>query len=425
MARRILIILAAAASLLAPARPAAAQAQSGESVRGNITNPVDGVDEPVPGVVITVETAGGERVGSAETDENGDWEIPVPGPGDYEVSLDEDSLPEDVTLTDRDRRVQTVTVNPAQGKIVLFFLGEDTSPAKDSTVRRVAQLSFEGLKFGLIIAMAAIGLSLIFGTTGLTNFAHGEQVTLGALLTWWFNWKAGLNLIPATALAMVVGAGAGIAFDRTVWRPLRRRGSSLISQLVVSIGLAIAFRYVFLYLFGGGTRPYKQYALQTGFKVGPVSMTPKDVVIVLVSLAVLGGVGLALQRTRLGKAMRAVADNRDLAASTGIDVQRVIQYVWAFGSALAVLGGVLYGVGQQIDWKMGNDLLLLMFAGITLGGLGTAYGALLGSLVVGVLVQVSTLFIATELKNVGAFVLLAVILVVRPQGLLGRAERIG
>ncbi len=132
-----------------------------------------------------------------------------------------------------------------------------------------------------------------------------------------------------------------------------------------------------------------------------------------------------VQRTRIGKAMRAVADNRDLAASSGIDVNRVILVVWIMGGALAALGGVLLGLSDQVQWDMGFRLLLLMFAGVTLGGLGTAYGALLGSVIVGVFVQMSTLVIRDDMKYVGGLLLLIVILVIRPQGILGARARIG
>jgi branched-chain amino acid transport system permease protein len=151
----------------------------------------------------------------------------------------------------------------------------------------------------------------------------------------------------------------------------------------------------------------------------------KDIFIIVFSLIVLVAVGLALQRTRIGKAMRAVADNRDLAESSGIDVEKVIRWVWIVGSALAGLGGVLFGLTENINWEMGFRLLLLMFAGVTLGGLGTAYGALFGSIIAGVFIQMSTLVIPSDMKNVGALLTLVIILLVRPQGLLGRAERIG
>ena len=136
-------------------------------------------------------------------------------------------------------------------------------------------------------------------------------------------------------------------------------------------------------------------------------------------------IGVGLQRTRFGKAMRAVADNPDLARSSGIDVERVVLVVWIIGAGLASLGGVFYAMSEQVSWQMGYQLLLLMFAGVTLGGLGTIYGAILGSFIIGILIEESTLLIPAELKFVGALVVLILVLLVRPQGLLGRAERVG
>ena len=142
-------------------------------------------------------------------------------------------------------------------------------------------------------------------------------------------------------------------------------------------------------------------------------------------VGVLIGVALFIQKNRMGKAMRAVSDNRDLAESSGIDVDRVINFVWAAGAGLAALGGILHGLSQEVTWQMGFQLLLLMFAGVVLGGLGSAYGALVGSLVVGVAVEVSTLWIPSEFKTVVALSILVLILLVRPQGILGQAERVG
>jgi branched-chain amino acid transport system permease protein len=250
-------------------------------------------------------------------------------------------------------------------------------------------------------------------------------VSFGAIIAYFFNVTLGIHLIPATVIAVAFGALAGALLDRGLWRPLRRRGTSLIAMLVVSIGLSLLWRYGMLYQFGGGTRPYEQYAVQLAVPIGPIQIAPKDIIAIGLSLLVLSGIGLMLQRTRIGKAMRAVSDNRDLAASSGINVERVIMVVWAMGGGLATLGGVLFGLAEQVSWQMGFQLLLLMFAGVILGGIGTAYGALVGSLLVGLMVQLSTMVISPELKNVGAFLVLILVLLVRPQGLLGRAERVG
>lgn len=427
----LLLLLGAVVSLLFVA-PAAAQEDAedtaaAESVSGTLRaepEDDDGEDRLVEGATITVSTPEGDEIGSTETGEDGAWSIDLPGPGEYQVSIDPDSLPDGVELRDEDRAELTVPVRPGQTRPVIFALGDDPREV-GSRLDEFFQLVVEGIKFGLIIAMAAIGLSLIFGTTGLVNFAHGELVTFGALAAYFFNRTIGMHLIWATLLAMVVSGVVGGLVDTGVWRPLRRRKTGLIAMMVVSIGLSIGIRYIYLYQFGGRTRPYSGYNLQRAVDIGPISIAPKDLWVIAISILVLAGVGLALQFTRIGKAMRAVADNPDLAESSGIDVDRVILVVWVAGSALACLGGVFFGLGEQVSFQFGFQLLLLMFAGVTLGGLGTAYGALLGSFVIGLFVQVSTLWVSTELKNVGAFAILILILLVRPQGILGRAERVG
>jgi neutral amino acid transport system permease protein len=196
-------------------------------------------------------------------------------------------------------------------------------------------------------------------------------------------------------------------------------------MMIVSIGLSLAARSALQLVFGGSYRPYAQYNVKEGMEIGPIRASAEDLWIILIVVVVIVAIASILQFSLVGKAMRAVSDSPDLAASSGIDVERVVLFVWALGGGLAALGGVLLGVQQQVFFEMGFRLLLLMFAGITLGGLGTAYGALVGSIVVGVFIEVSTLFIPTELKNVGALVVLIVVLLIRPQGILGRAERIG
>jgi neutral amino acid transport system permease protein len=195
---------------------------------------------------------------------------------------------------------------------------------------------------------------------------------------------------------------------------------------VVTIGISIFLRYVYLFAFGGVPRFYRDYTAQTGVEFfGLITITPKDLITGALSLLILLGVGAFLTFTRIGKAMRAVSDNRDLAESSGIDVQKVIRFIWVSGGVLAALGGAFLGLSEVVAFNTGFRFLLLIFAGTILGGLGTAYGALVGCLLVGIGVQVSTLWIPTELKNVGALAILIIALVIRPQGLLGKRERIG
>jgi branched-chain amino acid transport system permease protein len=288
-----------------------------------------------------------------------------------------------------------------------------------------AQLTVEGLRFGLLIALGALGLSLIYGTTGLTNFAHGEIITFGALATFTLNSGFGLPLLLAAILGVILSAAFGSLNNRALWKPLRKRGTGLIAMMIVSIGLAIFLRNIYLFFFGGDKQAYTEFVGQAGLEFGPVAITPADIVVFIVSIIALGAVVIGVQRTRLGKATRAVSDNPALASSAGIDVERVIEVVWIVGAALAGLSGILFAFTQQVSFQMGFQVLLLIFAAVTLGGLGTIWGAIVGSLVVGLFLQLSTLVIPSELKNVGALLVLIVILLVRPYGLLGRRERVG
>jgi branched-chain amino acid transport system permease protein len=196
--------------------------------------------------------------------------------------------------------------------------------------------------------------------------------------------------------------------------------------MVITLGLSIALKNLFLWLFKGRDKPFLDYTNQVGEKIGPITITPRDLIVTILGVIVLVAVALTLQYTRLGKATRAVSDNVDLASSTGIDSGKVIRIIWIAGGALAALGGIFRGLDEQVGWDMGTALLFLMFAGITLGGLGSAYGALVGGVVIGLLVETSTLLgVPTELKTAPALVLLIVILLVRPQGILGRSQRVG
>jgi hypothetical protein len=309
-----------------------ASAQSGESVDTTLlARPDDpGADRiPVEGAEIRVFDAVivnreidsiGDEVGRAVSDATGFVSVPLPGPGSYAVEIVIETLPDGIELVRADKQQLPVEARLGQPTRVLFNLaeGDAAGAARDKTAdsrwTRAARLLLQGVIFGLIIGLCAIGLSLIYGTTGLVNFALSEQIVFGALIA---------------------------------------------------------------YL------------------------------------------------TKLGKAMRAVSDNPDLAASTGIDVNRIITLVWFTAGFLVTLGGVFQGLSEQVQWLMGFQLLLLVFAGLTLGGLGTDFGAMVGSLVIGVFIFLSSLVVAPELKNVGALIVMILVLMVRPQGIFGRRERIG
>jgi neutral amino acid transport system permease protein len=413
------------ALVLVPLLATAASA-AGEDVHGTLRAEREGVRGPVAGVTVTVARQTGEPVGTATTDAEGAWAVELPTGGPYVVTLDAATLPEGVDLRDPSRSAVSVDLAEGEQRLLLFPLGEGRA-AVNSTLDRVVQLVAEGLRYGLILGLAALGLSLIYGTTGLVNFSHGELVTLGALVTYGLNAGLGLHLLAAAALGMAICGGAGYLQDAVFWGRLRRRGLSLNSLMIVSIGVALLVRYFYLYLVGPEAKAYTDFRSQPAVDLGafPVRLAPRDYWSMGIAAVVIAVTVFALTRSRLGKATRAVADNPALAAASGIDVERVIRLVWTVGAALAALAGVLLGVAQQSTYNMGSGILLLLFAAVTLGGLGTASGALVGSLVVGVLIQLSTLVIATEVKHVGALAVLILILLVRPQGILGRAQRVG
>ncbi|MEK7426403.1 MAG: branched-chain amino acid ABC transporter permease [Actinomycetota bacterium] len=383
-------------------------------------------NQPVAGVLVTVFDAAGVEIASMVTNEKGIALIVVPEKADYLVRIDETTLPEGLALSAETPAEQPVTTDSfvTSKRIVNFFTGESQSEELSNT-ERIAQRFADGIRLGLIIAMCSVGLSLIFGTTGLTNFAHGEMVTFGAMVAYFFN-DRGIHILLAAPIAIAAGGLFGYSADRFGFAKFRARGIGLISQMVITLGMSIDLKNMFLWRFGGRDKPFLDYTNQVGSKIGPITITQRDLIVTILAVIVLVSVALVLQYTRLGKATRAVSDNIDLASSTGIDSAKVIRYIWIVGGALTAMGGVFRGLDEQVSWDMGTSLLFLMFAGITLGGLGSAYGALVGGFVVGVLVETSTLVgVPTELKRSPALLILILILLVRPQGILGRAQRVG
>ncbi|GAA4905550.1 branched-chain amino acid ABC transporter permease [Streptomonospora salina] len=480
--RLVTVLLALIAATLAIPGPVAADTQGGASLFGQIRQPGDD-DAGVQDIGITV-SQDGEQVGEATTDSDGNWEVELPDPGGYHVVLDEESVPDDYDVMQVPAGAERdVEVREDQRFAVVYRLapagqgqapaspGESESDGAEETgdadgsgsadgdgeggvdapaapegsgmTGEVVSLTLAGLLFGLIIAISSVGLSLIFGTTRLINFAHGDMVTFGAIMAMIFSGTSALTslhepfrdvpglsmltnpFVVATVLAVACGGLLGGLLERFLWRPLRRRNVAMIQMFIVSIGIALLLRHLLLVVFDANRQKYVQFRIQDMIEWGPIAVTPRDLSIMVVSVLVLVLVASMLQFTRIGKAMRAVSDNRDLAESSGIDVGRVTVYVWVLGGSLSALGGVFLGLNQSVYWQMGFHLLLLMFAAVILGGLGTAYGAMVGGLAIGLIAQLSTLWFSPQLMNVWALLIMIVVLLVRPQGILGRRERVG
>ncbi len=383
----------------------------------------EGEPVPIPGATLSVATEAGEDVGEGVTDERGQVFIPIPSGGTYVVTLDEDTLPAGIDFAGSNER--TISAPLAGGNFAQFQIGVAEATQTPFGERFVTAL-VGGVKFGFIVGLAALGLSLIFGTTKLTNFSHGELITFGAIATYVANRALGLPVVLAIVAAVLASAAFGWLQDKFLWKPLRNKGIGIIAMMIVSIGFGLFLRSVFQYTFGGSRRSLSQYVNQAREDYGFFSIADKEVAIIGVSFVVLTLTCIGLMKTRLGKAMRAVSDNPALSASSGLRVDGVIRSVWVLGTALTGLAGGLLAVNSQVNFQMGFKLLLLVFAAVTLGGLGTIWGALIGSMIIGILYEVGPLFgIPSSIKEVGALVVLILILLVRPQGILGRPERIG
>lgn len=407
-----------------------ASAEDGLSIIASVQNQtVDaGISQkqPVAGVTITVTTPAGAMIGTGVTDVAGLISFAIPARDNYIVTLDTATLPNGYTMIDAAKSISIVNKDDftTTVKRATFFTGSSNTSTQ-TLLNRMIQRGADGLRLGLVIAMCAVGLSLIFGTTGLTNFAHGEMVTFGGLMAFLFNVTMGIPLLISAPIVVALGGLFGLALNVFIFGKLRKRGVGLISQLVVSVGLSIVLRNMYLYQFGGRTKPLNDYSAQTVMRLGPTSITPRDLTTAMLSLLVLVAVALFIQKSRTGKAIRAVSDNPTLASSTGIDTQRIIRIVWFAGGALAALGGIFRGLDEQVGFEMGSRLVFLMFAAITLGGLGSAFGALVGGLLVGIFVEMASLVVPAELKNAPALLILIIVLVLRPQGILGRKQRVG
>jgi len=289
------------------------------------------------------------------------------------------------------------------------------------------QLLANGLVTGSVIALAAVGVSIVYGILRLVNFAYGDLMAFGALIAYGCNGPWGLGMVPSALIAMTATAALSVALDLVLWRPLRARRAGFMSLFLASIGLALVLRQSLLLAAGPQPRSYRVDPFKV-YVLGSVRLSQAQVITIAVATGTILLLGVFLARTTLGQTMRALSDDRALAAIAGVNVGRVITVTWILSGLLAGIAGVLAGlVESSFDPNFGFHLLLPIFAAVVLGGIGSAYGALAGGLALGLAMELSTwsaLFggVNPVYKPVVAFVLLAAALLVRPQGLFGRAR---
>lgn len=442
--------------LFAPTAPALA---ADDVIRVTVTD----AGSPLAGVGVEISGDSGTQTGT--TDDKGQVEIAVPGTGTYEITVDASTLPDGVDAPSSPMTYDKVSSGKAYAALKLDEISQSAQPSVSSSPASSASTStgsgntstststgsatttddgsatgedttsgsfgqqlaaklIRGVVYGLILALASIGVSLIYGTTGLNNFAHGELVTFGGFVAYTAMTAAAFNGWVAIVLALILGAAFGWLQNAVIWHPLRKKRVGLIQIMIVSIGLALFLRYLYAFFFGPNrlVMPQSFDAVWSPFGV---SLSYWDLWGSVIALVIILAMVVILERTRLGKSIRAVADNKLLAATTGIHVERVIRVVWVGGAAIAAVAGVLVAFYQTLSFNSGAQILLLIFAAVTLGGLGSAYGALVGAILLSCFIELSTFFIPSSMKTVAAMLVMILILLVRPQGIFGSKQRIG
>jgi branched-chain amino acid transport system permease protein len=297
-------------------------------------------------------------------------------------------------------------------------------------------LVVNGLLLGTTFALGAMGLSLVFGIMRFVHIAHGDFMTLGAYVTFFLLTlvfpriglsQAGLGpftfgypLLLAIPLSMLTVSVVGVALDRLVYRSLRLKGTHVVVMTMASLGVAIAMRAVVQMIWGTQPLQYPREARQFLFLPGDIRIPPDNLFLGVTSILLVVAVYLFLSRTRAGKAMRATADNPELARISGINTDRVISWAWVVGASLAATAGSLLAVSQaQLLPILGWKVLIPIFAATILGGIGNLYGAFLGAIIVGVSMEVSTQWPSPSYKPGVAFAIIILVLLVRPRGLFG------
>jgi neutral amino acid transport system permease protein len=292
-------------------------------------------------------------------------------------------------------------------------------------VTELAQATINGLVSGSYFALGAAGLTLVYGVLKLVNFAHGEFLTFGAYMAVVSASALGLPLALGLPFAFVTTAALALGLEFVMWRPMRRKGAGVLQLMLMALGLAFVIRYTIQLV--AGTDPKKLGANVTAsVSIGDLHIGRTELWVVIVAFSVLIALATMLSRTRLGMHIRALSDNAELAETTGIDTNRIVVYTWILAGGLAGLAGVVYGASiGVVTPQLGFGIVLSVFAAVIVGGIGDAYGALAGGILIGLVQEWSTLVLPVNLKVAVGFGAMILVLVLRPEGIFGRPRSAG
>lgn len=282
------------------------------------------------------------------------------------------------------------------------------------------QQLLNGITLGSTYALIALGYTMVYGIIQLINFAHGEIYMLGAFAGLFLVTVAGTNIWVALLGAMALCMLVGVMVERTAYRPLRGK-SSRLSPLISALGMSIFLSNLMVLLAGVNTRRYPPEFTMGSFQLNGIQISSMQLVILAFSALLMIGLQYLTHKTKVGKAMRACSQDLEAASLMGINVNRIISFTFAIGSALAAAGGVMVGIYYNAVWPyMGTMAGLKAFAAAVLGGIGSIPGAMLGGITLGVLEIMGVAYISSSFKDAIAFGILILVLIVRPQGILGR-----
>ncbi len=281
----------------------------------------------------------------------------------------------------------------------------------------ILQQMLNGLAIGSVYVVIALGLTVVFGILGIAHFAHGSVSMFGGYLTFFFGERLGLGFFQAMALAMVAGAMIGLLIERLAYRPVR--DAPHINAFIIALGLTMMVEGINLISFGADQVVIRTPYLDV-YKIGGVAVSELRLLVILTALGLVGLVAVLISRTKTGKSIRAVAQNRPAAVLMGVNVNRVSAIVFSVSSAMGAAAGALVGALLAIAPGVGESLAVKGFAVLILGGLGSIPGAIVGGLVLGVSESLAAGFISSAYKDVIAFLVMIVVLLFRPEGLLGK-----
>ncbi|MDJ0617548.1 MAG: branched-chain amino acid ABC transporter permease [Calothrix sp. MO_192.B10] len=277
------------------------------------------------------------------------------------------------------------------------------------------QLIINGIAVGSIIALAAVGLTLTYGILRLSNFAHGDFLTLGAYFTFLVN-SLGVNIWLSMLIAALGTVAAMLLSEKLLWSRMRSIRATSTTFIIISIGLALFLRNGIIFIWGGSNKNY-DLPITPALKIFGLNVPQNQLVVLALAVVAILALHYLLQNTKIGKAMRAVADDLDLARVSGINVDQVVIWTWVIAGSITSLSGSMYGLITAVRPNMGWFLILPLFASVILGGIGNPYGAIAGAFIIGIVQEVSTPWLGSQYKQAVALVIMIAVLLIRPKGL--------